>query len=76
MFFEHSLKGSSLISWLCIKFGFFLQVACGVTVKPKPQIVNIDAADVNDEVVEYIDDIYQFYKLEEVLFTLISASPS
>ncbi|XP_050276325.1 G2/mitotic-specific cyclin S13-7-like isoform X3 [Quercus robur] len=41
--------------------------SCGVTVKPKPQIVNIDAADVNDElaVVEYIDDIYQFYKLEE-----------
>ena len=77
-FFEHSLKDSSLISWLCIKFGFFLQAACGVTVTPKPQIVNIDAADVNDElaVVEYIDDIYQFYKLEEVLFTLISASPS
>lgn len=76
--FEHSLKDSSLISWLCIKFGFFLQAACGVTVKPKPQIVNIDAADVHDElaVVEYIDDIYQFYKLEEVLFTLISASPS
>ncbi|XP_075635773.1 G2/mitotic-specific cyclin S13-7-like isoform X1 [Castanea sativa] len=43
------------------------KAACGVTVKPKPQIVNIDAADVNDElaVVEYIDDIYQFYKLEE-----------
>ena len=63
---------------MCVKFGFFLQAACGVTVKPKPQIVNIDAADVHDElaVVEYIDDIYQFYKLEEVLFTLISASPS
>uniref|UniRef100_A0A7N2KKZ5 B-like cyclin n=1 Tax=Quercus lobata TaxID=97700 RepID=A0A7N2KKZ5_QUELO len=43
------------------------KAACGVTVKPKPHIVNIDAADVNDElaVVEYIDDIYQFYKLEE-----------
>uniref|UniRef100_A0A2N9H954 B-like cyclin n=1 Tax=Fagus sylvatica TaxID=28930 RepID=A0A2N9H954_FAGSY len=43
------------------------QAACGVTVNPKQQIVNIDAADLNNElaVVEYIDDMYEFYKLAE-----------
>lgn len=35
-------------------------------------IVNIDAPDVNDDlaVVEYVDDIYMFYKLTEVMFLL------
>ncbi len=63
---------------LCIKFGLFQQAACGVTVNPKQQIVNIDAADVNNElaVVEYIDDMYEFYKLAEVLFTLNLCIPS
>ncbi|KAL3621910.1 hypothetical protein CASFOL_034106 [Castilleja foliolosa] len=46
---------------------FFLNspVACGVTKKPKDPIVDIDAADVDDELaaVEYIEDIYNFYKL-------------
>lgn len=36
--------------------------------KPKEQIVDIDAADANNElaVVEYVEDIYKFYKLIEV----------
>ncbi|XP_010271918.1 PREDICTED: G2/mitotic-specific cyclin S13-7-like [Nelumbo nucifera] len=43
------------------------KVACGLTDKPKDPIVDIDAADVNDQlaVVEYVEDIYQFYKLTE-----------
>ncbi|PRQ35243.1 putative cyclin [Rosa chinensis] len=42
-------------------------MACGVTNKPKEQIVDFDAADVNDElaVVEYVDELYKFYKLDE-----------
>jgi G2/mitotic-specific cyclin-B, other len=36
--------------------------------KPKEQVVGIDAADVDNElaVVEYVEDIYKFYKLAEV----------
>uniref|UniRef100_A0A5B7API6 Putative G2/mitotic-specific cyclin S13-7-like n=1 Tax=Davidia involucrata TaxID=16924 RepID=A0A5B7API6_DAVIN len=43
------------------------KVACGLTNKPKDLEVNIDAADVDDElaVVEYVEDIYKFYKLTE-----------
>ncbi|KAA8517913.1 hypothetical protein F0562_015399 [Nyssa sinensis] len=43
------------------------KAACGFTDKPKVQIVDIDAADVNNElaVVEYVEDIYKFYKLVE-----------
>ncbi|VVA33213.1 PREDICTED: G2/mitotic-specific [Prunus dulcis] len=42
-------------------------MACGVDIKPKEKIVDFDSADVSDElaVVEYIDDLYQFYKLTE-----------
>ncbi|XP_050371548.1 G2/mitotic-specific cyclin S13-7-like [Argentina anserina] len=42
-------------------------VACGLTNKPKEQIVDFDAADVNDELagVEYVDELYKFYKLDE-----------
>ncbi|KAM1276285.1 hypothetical protein ACFX13_029527 [Malus domestica] len=42
-------------------------MAIGVNSKPKEKIVEIDSADVNDElaVVEYIDDLYKFYKLTE-----------
>ncbi|KAI5321273.1 PREDICTED: G2/mitotic-specific [Prunus dulcis] len=42
-------------------------MAGGVNIKPKEKIVDFDSADVNDElaVVEYIDDLYQFYKLTE-----------
>ncbi|CAK8543044.1 unnamed protein product [Lathyrus sativus] len=42
------------------------KAACGLTNKPK-EIVDIDAADANNELaaVEYLDDIYKFYKLVE-----------
>ncbi|KAH0997871.1 hypothetical protein GBA52_021735 [Prunus armeniaca] len=42
-------------------------MACEVDIKPKEKIVDFDSADVSDElaVVEYIDDLYQFYKLTE-----------
>lgn len=45
-----------------------LQVACGLTNKPKDQIVDIDAADAGNDLaaVEYVEDIYKFYKLIEV----------
>ncbi|XP_022924970.1 G2/mitotic-specific cyclin S13-7-like [Cucurbita moschata] len=40
------------------------KAACGVTKKPKEQIIDIDAADVGNELaeVEYVEDIYKFYK--------------
>ncbi|XAR69534.1 hypothetical protein NMG60_11001161 [Bertholletia excelsa] len=44
------------------------KTACGLTERPKErQIVDIDATDVNNElaVVEYVEDIYKFYKLVE-----------
>ena len=44
-------------------------MACGDNDKQKQQIVDFDTADVNDElaVVEYVDELYKFYKLEEVI---------
>ncbi|KAF6157581.1 hypothetical protein GIB67_037154 [Kingdonia uniflora] len=41
--------------------------ACGLTGKPKNPIVDIDAADVDNQLaaVEYVEDIYKFYKLAE-----------
>ncbi|MCD7471187.1 Cyclin-B1-1 [Datura stramonium] len=43
------------------------KAACGLSHKPKVQIVNIDATDVNNElaVLEYVEDIYTFYKIAE-----------
>ncbi|KAK8473382.1 hypothetical protein PHAVU_001G119800 [Phaseolus vulgaris] len=43
------------------------KAACGITNKPKEQIIDIDAGDVDNELaaVEYIDDLYRFYKLFE-----------
>ncbi|KAL5580298.1 hypothetical protein UlMin_012740 [Ulmus minor] len=43
------------------------KAACGLTSRPKGPIVNIDAADSENElaVVEYIDELYEFYKLSE-----------
>ena len=45
-----------------------LQAACDITNKPREQIIDIDASDSDNELaaVEYIDDIYKFYKLVEV----------
>ncbi|CAN4100711.1 unnamed protein product [Withania somnifera] len=43
------------------------KAACGLSNKPGIQIVDIDAADVDNELaaVEYVEDIYKFYKLTE-----------
>ncbi|KAK7300268.1 hypothetical protein RJT34_11109 [Clitoria ternatea] len=43
------------------------KAACGLAYKPKELVVNIDANDTDNELAasEYIDDIYQFYKLTE-----------
>ncbi|XP_027069818.1 G2/mitotic-specific cyclin S13-7 [Coffea arabica] len=43
------------------------KAACGLSRKQKEITVDIDAADVNNElaVVEYVEDIYKFYKLAE-----------
>ncbi|KAK4345907.1 hypothetical protein RND71_036083 [Anisodus tanguticus] len=43
------------------------KAACGLSHKPKVQIVDIDASDVNNEfaVLEYVEDIYTFYKIAE-----------
>ncbi|KAI4348577.1 hypothetical protein L6164_009286 [Bauhinia variegata] len=43
------------------------KAACGLTKKAKDQIIDIDAADADNELaaVEYIEDIYKFYKLVE-----------
>lgn len=44
------------------------KAACGITKKPNEQIVQIDAADAGNElaVLDYVEDIYKFYKLTEV----------
>ncbi|KAH0749864.1 hypothetical protein KY290_029096 [Solanum tuberosum] len=43
------------------------KAACGLSNKPRTQIVDIDAADVDNHLagVEYVEDIYKFYKLTE-----------
>lgn len=44
------------------------KAACGLAQKPKEEIVDIDAKDANNDLagVEYVEDIYKFYKLVEV----------
>lgn len=44
-----------------------MQAACGLSKKPKEQI-DIDAADVY---VEYVEEIYKFYKSVEVYIHII-----
>ncbi|XP_017244780.1 G2/mitotic-specific cyclin S13-7 isoform X2 [Daucus carota subsp. sativus] len=43
------------------------KAACGINKKPKEQIVDIDAADATNELaaVEYVEDMYKFYKEAE-----------
>ncbi|KAL3533492.1 hypothetical protein ACH5RR_007013 [Cinchona calisaya] len=43
------------------------KAACGLSQRPKEITVDIDAGDVNNElaVVEYVEDLYKFYKLAE-----------
>ncbi|XP_020114739.1 cyclin-B1-1-like [Ananas comosus] len=50
--------------------------ACGLTGKPKELVQDIDASDADDQlaVVDYVEDIYLFYKLAEVrIFSRITA---
>lgn len=51
-----------------------LQAANGVTKKPKNLIVDIDAEDAENELaaVEYVEDMYNYYKLTEVCKNYIS----
>ena len=53
--------------------GSLFQAACGIAKKLKEQIIDIDAADVNNDLagVEYVEDIYKFYKLVEVCIKCI-----
>lgn len=43
------------------------KAACGLSNKPKEPVVDIDASDVDNElaVVEYVEDIYTYYKIAE-----------
>ncbi|XP_021297377.1 G2/mitotic-specific cyclin S13-7-like isoform X2 [Herrania umbratica] len=43
------------------------KAACGISNRPKEEIVDIDAADANNDLagVEYVEDIYKFYKSVE-----------
>ncbi|OWM78885.1 G2/mitotic-specific cyclin S13-7-like [Punica granatum] len=56
-------KNKSLTSVLTARS----KAACGIAKKPKEQIVDIDAADADNELaaVEYVEDLYQFYKEAE-----------
>ncbi|KAF3643172.1 G2/mitotic-specific cyclin S13-7 [Capsicum annuum] len=46
----------------------FIKAACGLSKNPKELIMDIDAADVNNELafLEYVEDTYSFYKLDEM----------
>lgn len=52
------------------------KVACGLVDKPKELVDDIDAADAEDQlaVVDYIEDIYKFYRSAEVCVSLRSSS--
>lgn len=45
------------------------KIACGISCKPKDLVDEIDVADTCDQlaVVDYVEDIYKFYKSNEVL---------
>ncbi|KAK9690499.1 hypothetical protein RND81_09G132300 [Saponaria officinalis] len=56
-------KSASLTSFLTARS----KEACGLARKPEELVVNIDEGSVEDElaVVEYVEDIYKFYRLAE-----------
>ncbi|CAL0332824.1 unnamed protein product [Lupinus luteus] len=60
---ENKKKSRTLTSVLTARS----KAACGLTNKPKEKIIDIDAGDSGNELaaVEYIEDIYKFYKLAE-----------
>ena len=47
----------------------FIQVACGISEKSNPEIDEIDLPDIFNHlaVVEYVQDLYTFYKQQQVL---------
>lgn len=49
------------------------QAACGIERKPKEVIVDIDSADTENDLaaVEYVEDIYKFYKSVEVSISIL-----
>lgn len=55
-------------------FCVFIQVACGISEKP-PEIDEIDLPDVNNQlaVVEYVEDLYSFYKQQQVSWFWINS---
>lgn len=54
----------------------FIQVACGISEKPNSQIDEIDLPDVNNHlcVVEYVEELYTFYKQQQVLSIIYKIS--
>lgn len=51
--------------------GLLIQAAYDALIELENQPVDIDADDANDELaaVEYLDELYKFYKLTEVLIS-------
>lgn len=52
---------------LCTETCASLQAACGLLDRPRDQVKDIDAADAENEyaVVEYVEEIYKFYRIVE-----------
>lgn len=52
------------------------QAACGLEKKLKEEIVDIDSVDANNDLaaVEYVEDIYSFYKSVEVSILFMNLS--
>ncbi|XP_010673802.2 G2/mitotic-specific cyclin S13-7 [Beta vulgaris subsp. vulgaris] len=53
------------------------KAACGVATRPRDEVVNIDAADGENElaVAEYVEEIYKFYKIAEDEYRLCDYMP-
>ncbi|KAL2941298.1 G2/mitotic-specific cyclin-1 [Bienertia sinuspersici] len=53
------------------------KAACGLAIRPRDEVVNIDAADADNElaVVEYVEEIYNFYKMTEDEFRVLDYMP-
>ncbi|XP_021772223.1 G2/mitotic-specific cyclin S13-7-like [Chenopodium quinoa] len=53
------------------------KAACGLATRPREQVVNIDAADADNElaVVEYVEEIYKFYRTTEDEYRVFDYMP-
>lgn len=71
----HFIFCKDLVSWVNPCF-VFIQVACGISEKPNSQIDEIDLPDVNNHlcVVEYVEELYTFYKQQQVLSIIYKIS--